>query len=273
MRLDFTQTLDYGLELLKRAAVPATIVSLGTSFVGATLVVMVGFLVLAPIGVGLASALDGDGIMGWILGAVAFAIGILLWVIFTVLVIGTTTAIGLAGMHAVLDEGARTGATNLDTATNAMKEYWRPMVTTVFAVMGYVLIAMVGWMTLILIPVVIIAAFYFLPHWALAPVVVLKEGLSGGAALARSRELVSPNYWAVLGMLFLVGFGSAVVSGILGAILGFIPIIGQILSFALGGVLIVAGAAFIHAAYLLITGQAPGGPNAPETPHAGPAAP
>jgi len=75
---------------------------------------------------------------------------------------------------------------------------------------------------LLIVPGIIFSLWFY----TLTPIVIL-EGISGTAALGRSRELMRGNLGKAFGLAFLVGILAAIIGAILGAVIGFIPFLQQ----------------------------------------------
>jgi hypothetical protein len=181
------------------------------------LLLLFNFLILAafiPLGIIFA-------IVAWLTGGftgsgIVFGLALTI-AIFILAAIGIAAAIiislwsGLAMMF-VLKEGS----SNIG-AKDALRLAW-PKIASYFWVSILVGLVNLAGFILLIIPGVIFSIWFGFSLWAFA-----SEGLKGKKALARSKQLVSGNWWGVFGRFLLFGILAAIVSSI--------PSVGQIINF------------------------------------------
>jgi hypothetical protein len=267
-RLDFSTTLSDGIELLKKAMVPYSIVSVMTGLAMGIAVFVLSLIIVGPIIA--AIGIDGSGTVS--AGAI---VGLMVTVLLTVIVIGAVavviSAAGIMAVTTVFDETAQTGASSLESGINGAKAKTGPMLKTIFVMYGLYLLAMIPMIIPILnflyVLVFVPAVIYFGISWSLVGMVVYTEGTTGMDALRRSRELVSPNWWTMFGVIFVVAAITFFTNLILGFTIGQIPVLGQIITLAIAMVLGFSAVAFQYVAYKTLT--TPGMSGAPGMPPAG----
>lgn len=74
----------------------------------------------------------------------------------------------------------------------------------------------------------VIPGIYLMLAWILTYPIVILENQYGTRAISRSRELMRGNIWRALGILVLGWLIIAVLSGVLGAVMNFVPLLGPI---------------------------------------------
>lgn len=92
-------------------------------------------------------------------------------------------------------------------------------------------LALIGLSFLLVVP-----AIYFAICWSLVGPLAVVEGVFGGAAMKRSRALVSGMWWRTLGVLFVAGMIAGIVSAAVNMVLSSIPVIGAVCSGAVQAV-------------------------------------
>ena len=82
----------------------------------------------------------------------------------------------------------------------------------------------------------ILPGIYLAVLWMPVGAVVVIDGLSGPAALGRSRDLVSGSWWRAFGVALVAGIITTVVGGGFNWMFGFIPVVGPLLNGLVGAV-------------------------------------
>jgi hypothetical protein len=83
-------------------------------------------------------------------------------------------------------------------------------------------LALIGLALLLIVP-----AIYFGLCWSLVGPILAIEGLSGRAAMRRSRALMKGFWWRTAGVFFVIGVLSAIVGTAVQAVVGAIPVVGS----------------------------------------------
>ncbi len=139
----------------------------------------------------------------------------------TVIVVGLAfPLVQLAIIHTVAETYLGREVSIGSAYSNTKGLYVRYLGTVILVGLG----AMLGFVLLI------IPGIYLVIIWALVGPVVVIERISGTAALGRSRALVRDNWWRVLGIAFLAGVLSSVLSGGFQFVFAFIPFVGSALT-------------------------------------------
>lgn len=157
---------------------------------------------------------------------------------------GITTALGIiASAVQTLNGGALTYAAGQAIQGNPVDPMasWTAVIGKVIVMMVAALVVgvlfFVGVLLVITIPVVV----YVAVRWGFFAQAYLLEDRAPMASFSRSSELVAGQWWRVLGIFIVcaIVFGliSAVIIGILTAVLGFVPFIGIVAAATIGGAL------------------------------------
>lgn len=85
-------------------------------------------------------------------------------------------------------------------------------------------------------------AIYFGVRWTFIWQAALLEGVGARAALSRSSDVVRGNWWRVLGIMFVVG----IIVWVISFVLGFIPIVGDIIGTILTTPIAIIGATLLY---------------------------
>ena len=140
-----------------------------------------------------------------------FTVSMIGIILFAILVIPLCTAALVKNISATyLGEDLSAGKSYSRAAPRLLSLVWAQIVAGIVIAIGYVLL---------IVPGVIFALWFLL----LAPVVVL-EGIGGGSALGRSRELMRGNIGKGFLLMLIVGILSWVFGAITGVLVGFIPL-------------------------------------------------
>lgn len=126
----------------------------------------------------------------------------------------TQLAASRAASEAYLNQAPTVG----EAYRAGLKLYGRYAVTCLLVGLG-----MMGAAFLLFLP-----AVYFGVCWTMVGPIAVVEGVFGRAAMKRSRALVRGMWWRTLGVLFVVGMLSALVSGGVSAVVSSIPLVGPV---------------------------------------------
>jgi hypothetical protein len=142
----------------------------------------------------------------------------LLPVILTVVGLFLLLAIFLPLCVAALTENISSAylGQNLSAADSYKRAMPRLGALIITQILAFIII-FVGY-CLLIVPGIIFSLWFY----ALSPVIIL-EGLSGTAALGRSRELMKGNLGKAFGLAFLVAILSGIIAWVFGFVIGIIP--------------------------------------------------
>lgn len=136
------------------------------------------------------------------------------------------------------------------------------------ALIGTSLLAALGIMVGMVL--LVVPGIYLMVMWAFVAVIVMLEGISGGTALSRSKEIVSGNGWMMLLLLIIVAVIGGVANGVIGGIVrGISPslVLDQFLGFVVPGAIVGPFGALVSVlAYRQLTGGVDGGSAAQPAP-------
>lgn len=177
-------------------------------------------------------ALDLLGIseLGATVGANPAALLPLLWKILVVLLVFVVAAAfaQLVITHVIADcyLGREVG---LGSAARRSLGTFLPYVGTSFLVT-------LAMLPLILLVLTIPLAVYFGVSWMLVGPVIVVEQLFGPKALERSKALIKGHFWESLALMLVASIMVSMISGVLGILFNFIPIVGPVLNGVVQGV-------------------------------------
>lgn len=219
--------------------------------------VVAAVLVLAGLAGGGLAGFAGGGAIGAGVGAlVGMVVGMLILVAISVPVSLIQSGVLVRGAGDY-DDG---GTPAIGEVLEASKP-WGGLINTAFLLAAIA----IGLVILFIIPIigwfgVPILAVYLFTRWSLTVPVIVYEGRSGKDAMDRSAELVSGQFWVVLGISVVGGIAIGIVTNILGKIVSVVipsslSMVETVVGIGINGI----GAPFMAMLMLLMYRQATGG--------------